>query len=47
MSQFLTCQEYENLAASLKYPTKAFIDGKFIPAGNYDNKVRYILREAG
>ena len=22
-------------------------DGKFIPAGNYDNKVRYILREAG
>lgn len=21
-------------------------DGKFIPAGNYDNKVRYILREA-
>ena len=22
-------------------------DGKFIPAGNYDNKVRYSLREAG
>ena len=22
-------------------------DGKFLPAGNYDNKVRYILREAG
>ena len=22
-------------------------DGRFIPAGNYDNKVRYILREAG
>ena len=22
-------------------------DGKFIPAGNYDNKVRYILREGG
>lgn len=34
MSQFLTCQEYENLAANLKYPTQAFIGGKFVSAAS-------------
>ncbi|WP_394027268.1 aldehyde dehydrogenase [Desulfovibrio falkowii] len=34
MSKFLTCQEYENLASQLHYPTLAFIDGKFVPAAS-------------
>lgn len=34
MSGFLTCQEYENLAARLTYPTQAFIAGAFAPAAS-------------
>ena len=32
MSEFLSCSAYEKLAKSLKFPTKAFINGKFVPA---------------
>ena len=32
MSEFLSCLEYEKIAKSLKFPTQAFINGKFVPA---------------
>jgi gamma-glutamyl-gamma-aminobutyraldehyde dehydrogenase len=34
MPDFLTCQEYEALAAELTYPTQAFINGRFVPAAS-------------
>ena len=34
MSEFLTCRQYEALAATLRYPTEAFIGGKFTPAAS-------------
>lgn len=34
MSDFLTCQEYEAIAAKLRFPTQAFINGKFVPSAS-------------
>lgn len=32
MSDFLSCAEYEKMAASLSFPKQAFINGKFVDA---------------
>ena len=32
MSDFLSCQEYEALAAKIRFPVQAFINGAFVPA---------------
>ena len=34
MSDFLSCQEYENLASKLRFPVQAFINGVFAPAAS-------------